>query len=1032
MKGDFTRSTFKKENHFHDVRMQQGRVQLDADWNEQLDITAHRVETETKDVVGLCAAPIHHAGFHLVTKATDLTTGEQSLEENLNPPALKSGDFYISGGRFYVDGILCQNERIVPFTKQPDLPENAIVVELTDGEKKSLLAIQGDPLSGPPPPGIYLGYLDIWLRHLTALEEPGIREKALGGPDTTTRTKTICQVKLLQVGNVNAKINCLSTIPAWDNLVAPMTGKMAAQAEKAEEEDKPCILSPGAGYRRLENQFYRVEVHRSGPRGKATFKWSRDNGSIVTPWEKQDVNRLTVSSTGRDNVLNFAGGHWVELTDDTREQLGKPGVLVQLEKVEGLVLIIDPTTIKDPENPAATSVDITKFPGNAKVRRWDSKGEIKPTNSQWITLEDGVQVKFSAGTYRTGDYWWVPARTANADVEWPLDPNTNQPQLQLPYGIRHHYCRLAVMSFDGSKWTDISDCRPMFPPVTALTSLLYVSGDGQEAMPNQPLANHLQVRVVNGQVPVVGARVKFTLLSGGGTLSTNVPVAAAAPDGIAQCSWTLGASGNQQVKAELLDAAGNPIPGQTLQFNANLSTASQVAYNPDACTHLKNQEVNTVQQAIDALCQLERRGGCAVTVGKQGQFEHLTEAIKALLDDRQTDICICLLPGDHELSFVTISGDPKQPNIHLKIVGCGPGTRILLKGTFKTEFLASFTLRDVEITFTKSEEIMMLHTQCQQVTLESCTLTGTMENGRLMERDKAKRIHLENNVINAYKAESITRTRTVFTSAGHGLSALFKLVNPKDFKREMFKVTDKLSRLGAAQRKDMAKKIRTSVREQGTKLSNPEVESYNNLIRVLSADKVDPVLLNDHIKNIKAAAATASPGHALAIIDGNADVTFENNDINGVVSLYGVDTGIILSQNELKLLGTRIRQGNIRLSASTGKLQVRNNRFTRMVIGDSLMKKIKKNLSSEGGELDSLFKSGFITDNLIERGQNQWISEHFNMNANVFLPHEQLGMSVSRFAVFMGNQATDPDLVFFNVRTNSQKAANLLITIADF
>ncbi|HMQ56354.1 MAG TPA: DUF6519 domain-containing protein, partial [Anaerolineae bacterium] len=34
MKGDFTRSTFRSEHHYSSVRMQQGRVQLDSDWNE--------------------------------------------------------------------------------------------------------------------------------------------------------------------------------------------------------------------------------------------------------------------------------------------------------------------------------------------------------------------------------------------------------------------------------------------------------------------------------------------------------------------------------------------------------------------------------------------------------------------------------------------------------------------------------------------------------------------------------------------------------------------------------------------------------------------------------------------------------------------------------------------------------------------------------------------------------------------------------------------------------------------------------------
>ncbi|HEX3531938.1 MAG TPA: DUF6519 domain-containing protein, partial [Thermoanaerobaculia bacterium] len=37
MKGDFSRDTFRKRKHYNRVRMQQGRVQLDADWNEQGD-----------------------------------------------------------------------------------------------------------------------------------------------------------------------------------------------------------------------------------------------------------------------------------------------------------------------------------------------------------------------------------------------------------------------------------------------------------------------------------------------------------------------------------------------------------------------------------------------------------------------------------------------------------------------------------------------------------------------------------------------------------------------------------------------------------------------------------------------------------------------------------------------------------------------------------------------------------------------------------------------------------------------------------
>ena len=38
MKADLTRSSFDPLNNFSRVLMQQGRVQLDADWNEQADI----------------------------------------------------------------------------------------------------------------------------------------------------------------------------------------------------------------------------------------------------------------------------------------------------------------------------------------------------------------------------------------------------------------------------------------------------------------------------------------------------------------------------------------------------------------------------------------------------------------------------------------------------------------------------------------------------------------------------------------------------------------------------------------------------------------------------------------------------------------------------------------------------------------------------------------------------------------------------------------------------------------------------------
>src|SRR6266545_870151 len=91
MKGDFSRKTFDAARHYSGVLMQQGRVQLDADWNEQLAIQRHRDYTEAEDVIGECGGPKHNAGF-------------------LVQPAPDGADLIIFPGRFYVHGRLCELE----------------------------------------------------------------------------------------------------------------------------------------------------------------------------------------------------------------------------------------------------------------------------------------------------------------------------------------------------------------------------------------------------------------------------------------------------------------------------------------------------------------------------------------------------------------------------------------------------------------------------------------------------------------------------------------------------------------------------------------------------------------------------------------------------------------------------------------------------------------------------------------------------------------------------------------------------------
>ena len=57
MKGDFTRFSHQPGRDYAGVLMQQGRVTLDADWNEQFDIEDHRWRVQTVDTIGAPARP---------------------------------------------------------------------------------------------------------------------------------------------------------------------------------------------------------------------------------------------------------------------------------------------------------------------------------------------------------------------------------------------------------------------------------------------------------------------------------------------------------------------------------------------------------------------------------------------------------------------------------------------------------------------------------------------------------------------------------------------------------------------------------------------------------------------------------------------------------------------------------------------------------------------------------------------------------------------------------------------------------------
>ncbi len=242
-------------------------------------------------------------------------------------------------------------------------------------------------------------------------------------------------------------------------------------------------------------------------------------------------------------------------------------------------------------------------------------------NEGYLTLEGGIEVRFGEGLYRTGDFWWVPARAFVGDdkgqIEWPADEaDPSEPAALLPHGIEHHYCRLAVVDFDGETFVgEASDCRPRFPSLGELIRITPAGGDGQEALPGELLPCPLEVAVSNGRWPVEGARIRFEIRGDSGQVGGNDPASFSASfptttgdDGLARCRWILPGNALEPsdecfaVVARLVDADGDEIDTPPAIFHATTALARRVAYEP-GCDLLEELQAFTVQDALDALCR---------------------------------------------------------------------------------------------------------------------------------------------------------------------------------------------------------------------------------------------------------------------------------------------------------------------------------------------------------------------------------------------------------------------------------------------
>ncbi|MEI7898003.1 MAG: DUF6519 domain-containing protein [bacterium] len=475
---DISRNAFDPAKHYSSVRMQQGRVMVDDDWNENERIRMDQQIKINQDVIGDHGTP--DDGFKISFE------GETENKKNLD-----DWDFRIQKGTYYVEGL-----RVILEDCETYLAQNDWLTLSNDDDNLHKLSDKIDSHTD-------FVYLEAWQQPVTAVEDGELIEEALGGSDTSTRMRIMHRVRIKKNIKDN-EIDCHKQISE----VKSQTGQNLIVGF-SEEQNLYDLCSPSvqAGYLGAENQAIRVQIT-----GYKKFIWGFNNASPL-----YKVN-LPLRQDDSGNTYE------IEMITQPRDVYHRPGKGQIVELLAGSVVLPHGQRIADTigllgrveenYNPGSRTLKITikdfdskyfnewtwdeqgtlifnRSPEHCFLRVWDMGSYIPEgceinldsiTNTA-ILGHSGIKIEFSGDNYKPGDYWIIAARPQTPDklVPWELQKG-GMP----PHGIKRYFAPLAFV-----RWTNesntingelIHDCRKTFRPLTELRGCCtFMVGDGKQS-----------------------------------------------------------------------------------------------------------------------------------------------------------------------------------------------------------------------------------------------------------------------------------------------------------------------------------------------------------------------------------------------------------------------------------------------------------------------------------------------------------------------------------------------------------------------
>ncbi len=451
-------------------------------------------------------------------------------------------------------------------------------------------------------------YLHLFEQEVSAVEDPDLKDVALGGPDTTQRVRLVRRIKRIPVESTTCASAFSEAQADWaakglwfDPRTMRLLPRVSLQVGFAASTTpaSPCDPSAEGGYLGADNQLIRLQIAEVN--GQGQLLWGYDNASVLYAVIVQADNQTLQLSQPPVDAFHFpTPGQVVEvlrsaviLGSEPNETPAQGPIIRCVAEAIGVVgtvkTYVNSTNILTLTSALPTAYSQDKNP--IFLRVWQGQMPINPAASQTILVQDptnqtGIQVTLTlptsgatVGPLPIGAYWMIAVRP---DTPQAVYPERYLTAPQPPDGPRQWVCPLAVIdwvnsgSYSASVPAVINNCCQPFDNLVTLTNRHF----GNELNVTGVVANGCYgygMVVQNGQT-LTGCELAQGLLI---FLDRDIVPSSATT---AACSVTL----------ELPFFINGTIPGyqpQILASSVGTSNPGVITWNPtpDAYQYLMNE-----------------------------------------------------------------------------------------------------------------------------------------------------------------------------------------------------------------------------------------------------------------------------------------------------------------------------------------------------------------------------------------------------------------------------------------------------------